>query len=141
MIHSHYTGRVVAKLYDNCGLGRYAGITLRGKTGALVTFISACLTPALSGESGQAAAQHRYIDCHKSGLPACELHALAVMGIAELVVERDRAGPAAIVGGDLQTDVLGGSKVHSQLIQKQWGREDLVLSPLDEDASPWTHWK
>ena len=40
--------------------------------------------------------------------------------------------------GDLQTDAAGGSKVHSLLIQKHWGREDLILPSLDEDSPPWS---
>ena len=43
------------------------------------------------------------------------------MDVAELVVERHRAGSTVVVGGDLQTDVADGSRVHSQLIQKHWG--------------------
>ena len=31
--------------------------------------------------------------------------------------------------------------MHSQLIQKQWCREELILPSLDEDSSPWTRSK
>ena len=58
---------------------------------------------------------------------------------AELVFERHKAGSAIVLGGDLQTDVADGSKAQSQLIQKHWGRENLVLPSLDGDSRPWAH--
>ena len=99
VIHPHYSGRAVAKFCDNRGLGRYAAITLRGKKGTLITFISVYLTPSLSGECGQAAAQQRYIDRHKGGLPTSDPYALVVMDIAELVAERHRAGSTVVTSG------------------------------------------
>ena len=99
MIHPHYSGRVVAKIYDTRGLGRYAAITLRGKNGSLITFISVYLTPSPGGDCGQAAAQQRYIDRHQGGLPTSDPYTLAVMDIADLVAERHRAGSSVVVGG------------------------------------------
>ena len=31
IVHPHYSGRAVAKFYENCGLGSYAAIALREK--------------------------------------------------------------------------------------------------------------
>ena len=92
---------MVAKFNDDRGLGKYAAITLRGGNGALITFISVYLTPALSGERGKAAAQQRYIGRHKGGLPPRDPYGPVVMNIAELVAERHRVGSAVVVGGDL----------------------------------------
>ena len=101
MVHPHYTGRIVARFSDNRGLGRYAALTLRGKNGTLMTFISVYLTPALSGENGQAAAQQRYIDNHPGTLPTQDPYELAVRDIAELVSDRHRAGSAVVLGGGI----------------------------------------
>ena len=49
IVHPHYYGRVVARFTDTRGLGRYAAVTLRGKNGVLVTFISVYITPAGGG--------------------------------------------------------------------------------------------
>ena len=116
VVHRHYSGRAVAKLYDNRGLGRYAAITLRGGEWTLITVISVYLTPSLSGECGQAAPQQRYIDRHKRGLPTSDPYTLAIMNIAGLVTERHRAGSSVVVGDDLQTGAVDGSNMHSQLI-------------------------
>ena len=99
LVHPHYTGRVVARFSDNHGPGRYAAITLRGKNGALITFISVYLTSSISGENGQAAAQQRYIGNHKGGLLTRGPYGLAVLDVAELVAERHRADSAVVVGG------------------------------------------
>ncbi len=139
MVHPHYTGRIVARFSDNRGLGRYAALTLRGKNGTLMTFISVYLTPALSGENGQAAAQQRYIDNHPGTLSTHDPYELAVRDIAELVSDRHRAGSTVVLGGDLQTDVADGSKARSQLIQKYWGRKNLILPSLDMESQPWAH--
>ena len=112
LVHPQYTGWVVARFSVNRGIGRYAAITLRGKNGTLITFISVYLTPSNSGENGRAAAQHRCIDNH-GGLPTQDPYTLAVMNVAELVAEKHRAGSAVVVGGDLQTDVADGSRAHS----------------------------
>ena len=106
--------------------------------GALITFVSVYLTPALSGECGQAAAQQRYINNHKGELPTRGSYGLAVRDVTELVAKRHRAGSAVVLGGDLQTDVADGSKAQSQRIRKYRGRENRILPSLDEDARPWT---
>ena len=138
IVHPHYSGRAIAKFYDNRGLGRYAAIALRGVGVGVITLISVYITPSPCGGCGQAAAQQRYIDSHKGWLPTSDPYTLIVMDIAELVAERHRVGSSVVVGGGLQTDAAGGSKVHSQLTQKHWGREDLILPSLDEDSSPWS---
>ncbi len=101
IVHPHYYGRVVARFTDTRGLGRYVAITIKGKNGVLVTFISVYLTPAPGGESGQEAAQRRYIASHTGPLAAREPYALATCDIAELIEERHRAGSVVIMGGDL----------------------------------------
>jgi hypothetical protein len=99
IVHPHYYGRVVARFTDARGPGRYAAVTLRGKNGVLITFIAVYLTPAPGGESGQDAAQRRYIARHTGKLAAREPYALAVLDLAELIEERHRAGSMIVLGG------------------------------------------
>ena len=61
-------------------------------------------------------------------------YTLTVLDVEELVAERHRAGSAVVVGSGLQTDVASSSRKKSQLIQKHWGHEDLLLPSTDEDV-------
>ena len=75
----------------------WAGTQQSHSGGGLITFISVYLAPSLSGECGQVAAQQRYIDRHKGGLPTPDPYALAVMDIAELVTELHRVESPVVV--------------------------------------------
>ena len=137
MVHPHHYGRVVARFTDARGLGRYAAVTLRGKNGVLITFNAVHLTPAPGGESGQEAAQRRYIARHTGKLAAREPYALAVRDLAELIEERHRAGSVIVMGGDLQTDISDGSGPQSQLLQRYWGGADMILPSTTPGSTPW----
>ena len=136
IVHPHYYDRVVARFTDTRGLSRYTAISIKGKNRALVTFISVYLTPAPGGESGQEAAQRRYITRHTGPLAGREPCALAVCDIAKLVAERHRAGSVVGLGGDLQTDITDGSREKSQLLQHHGGGANLVLPTGQLGATP-----
>ena len=108
-----------------------------GKNGVLVTFIFVYLTAAPGGESGQAAAQRRYIARYTGKLAAREPYTLAVHDAAELVAERHRAGSMVVLGGELQTDITDRLRLSSQLLQRHWGGANMVL-PTEPRANPWT---
>ena len=71
LVHPHCYGRVVVRFTDTHGLGRYVAITIKGKNGVLVTFISVYLTPATGGggrdRSGRGGATS--VQCSKITLP------------------------------------------------------------------------